>query len=158
VKGQIIRLQIPEALKPFLSRTVRGVVRSNQAYLVPRAHGEVVLGATTEEQGYDTQVTAGGVYELLRDARALVPGITELPLIETRAALRPGSPDNAPMIGQTVLPGLVVATGHYRHGVLLTPATSDAVAELLATGTVPEVVEPFSPRRFETRPSERAAR
>jgi glycine oxidase len=150
IKGQIMRLQVPETSRPFLSHNIRGVVRSNQAYLVPRAHGELVIGATTEELGYDTQVTAGGVYELLRDARSLVPGITELPLVETRAALRPGSPDNAPMIGETTLPGLIVATGHYRHGVLLTPATSDAVAELLATGSVPDVAKPFSPRRFGT--------
>jgi glycine oxidase len=149
IKGQIIRLQVPKVSEPFLSRTIRGVVQSNHAYLVPRAHGELVIGATTEELGYDTNVTAGGVYELLRDARALVPGITELPLVETRAALRPGSPDNAPMIGPTALPGLVVATGHYRHGVLLTPATADAVAELLATGEVPASVAAFSPRRFD---------
>ena len=148
VKGQILRLAVPDALKPFLSRTVRGVVQSNHAYLVPRAHGELVLGATSEEQGFDTQVTGGGVYELLRDAHALVPGITELPLVETRAALRPGSPDNAPLIGPSALPGLVVATGHYRHGVLLAPATADAVAEILATGRTPELVERFSPARF----------
>ncbi|GAA2045533.1 glycine oxidase ThiO [Catenulispora yoronensis] len=148
VKGQILRLAVPEVYKPFLTHTVRGVVRSNHAYLVPRAHGELVLGATTEEQDYDTSVTAGGVYELLRDARALVPGITELPLLETRAALRPGSPDNAPLIGPTALPGLLAATGHYRHGVLLTPATAEAMAEILATGSVPDLAEPFSPLRF----------
>ncbi|GAA1993452.1 glycine oxidase ThiO [Catenulispora subtropica] len=148
VKGQILRLAVPEVYRPFLTHTVRGVVRSNHAYLVPRAHGELVLGATTEEQDYDTAVTAGGVYELLRDARALIPGITELPLVETRAALRPGSPDNAPVIGPTALPGLLAATGHYRHGVLLTPATADAVAEILATGEIPDVVAPFSPLRF----------
>jgi len=148
VKGQILRLAVPDVFKPFLSRTVRYVVRNNHAYLVPREHGELVLGATVEEQDYDTAVTAGGVYELLRDARELVPGITELPLIETLAALRPGTPDNAPLIGPTALPGLLYATGHYRHGVLLTPATADGVAEILATGTVPEALAPFSPRRF----------
>ena len=149
IKGQILRLSVPESSRPFLIHNIRGVVRSNHAYLVPRAHGELVIGATTEELGYDTTVTAGGVYELLRDARALVPGITELPLVESRAALRPGSPDNAPMIGPTVLPGLIVATGHYRHGVLLTAATADAVAHLLATGDVPEDIKVFSPQRFE---------
>ncbi|MBS2536846.1 glycine oxidase ThiO [Catenulispora sp. NF23] len=148
IKGQILRLAVPEVFRPFVSRTVRYVVRNNQAYLVPRAHGELVLGATVEEQDYDTTVTAGGVYELLRDARELVPGITELPLIETRAALRPGTPDNAPMIGPTALPGLLYATGHYRHGVLLTPATADGMAEILATGEVPEALAPFSPQRF----------
>jgi glycine oxidase len=148
IKGQILRLAVPEVFKPFLSHTVRYVARGNHAYLVPRAHGELVLGATVEEQDYDTTVTAGGVYELLRDARELVPGITELPLIETRAALRPGTPDNAPMIGPTALPGLLYATGHYRHGVLLTPATADGMAAILATGEVPEALAPFSPQRF----------
>lgn len=158
VKGQILRLAVPELLRPFLSRTIRGVVRSNHAYLVPRAHGELVLGATSEEQDFDTTVTAGGVYELLRDARQLVPGITELPLVETRAALRPGSPDNAPLIGPSVLPGLVVATGHYRNGVLLTPTTADAIGEYLAEGTLPEVVRAFGPGRFQNAVRERAAR
>jgi glycine oxidase len=93
-------------------------------------------------------VTAGGVYELLRDAHELVPGITELPLVETGAGLRPGSPDNAPLLGPTALPGLVAATGHHRNGVLLTPVTADLVAAYLATGGVPELAEPFSPSRF----------
>ncbi|MFE6865149.1 glycine oxidase ThiO [Kitasatospora sp. NPDC057692] len=148
VKGQVLRLSVPEAYRPFLSRNVRAVVRGGHVYLVPRENGELVVGATTEEQGYDTTVTAGGVYELLRDAHELVPGITELPLVETCAGLRPGSPDNAPLLGPTALPGLVAATGHYRNGVLLTPVTGDLVAEYLATGTLPELARPFSPTRF----------
>ncbi|MFB7471107.1 glycine oxidase ThiO [Kitasatospora sp. NPDC056184] len=148
VKGQVLRLSVPEAYRPFLSRNVRAVVRGGHLYLVPRENGELVVGATTEEQGYDTTVTAGGVYELLRDAHELVPGITELPLVETCAGLRPGSPDNAPLLGPTALPGLVAATGHYRNGVLLTPVTGDLVAEYLATGTLPELARPFSPTRF----------
>ena len=116
----------PRRYAPFLSRTVRAVVRGSHVYLVPREDGELVVGATSEEQGFDTTVTAGGVYELLRDAHELVPGITELPLVETRAGLRPGSPDNAPLLGPTALPGLLLATGHYRNGVLLTPVTGDA--------------------------------
>ena len=74
---------------------------------------------------------AGAVRELLRDARTLVPGVDELELVETMAALRPGSPDNAPIIGRTRIDGLIVATGHYRNGVLLTPLTADLVAELV---------------------------
>ncbi|MFD7577625.1 glycine oxidase ThiO [Kitasatospora sp. NPDC059811] len=148
VKGQILRLRIPEAYRPFLSRNVRAVVRGQHLYLVPRENGELVIGATTEEQGYDTTVTAGGVYELLRDAHELVPGITELPLLETSAGLRPGSPDNAPLLGPTALPGLVAATGHYRNGVLLTPVTADLLAEYLATGELPELAQPFTPTRF----------
>ncbi|MCF2531267.1 glycine oxidase ThiO [Yinghuangia soli] len=151
VKGEILRLRVPEPYAPFLSRNVRGVVKGGSMYLVPRADGELVVGATEHELS-DTEVTAGGVYELLRDARELVPGITELPLVEAFAGLRPGSPDNAPVIGATALDGLIAATGHYRHGILLTPVTADAVAELLAAGTVPEVVRPWGPQRFAAGP------
>ncbi|GAA2649374.1 glycine oxidase ThiO [Streptomyces lunalinharesii] len=155
VKGQVLRLRLPDRLpggQPFLSRTVRAVVRGNPLYLVPRESGELVLGATSEELGWDTTVTAGGVYELLRDAHELVPGLTELPLVESRAGLRPGSPDNAPLLGPTELPGLHLATGHFRNGVLLTPVTGDVLAEVLATGTVPEEARPFSPTRFSPAP------
>ncbi|MCX5334772.1 MULTISPECIES: glycine oxidase ThiO [unclassified Streptomyces] len=148
VKGQVLRLTVPQRYAPFLNRTVRAVVRGSQVYLVPRENGELVIGATSEEQGWDTTVTAGGVYELLRDAHELVPGITELPLTETRAGLRPGSPDNAPLLGPTELPGLLLATGHYRNGVLLTPVTGDAMAHVLTTGELPDEVRPFTPRRF----------
>ncbi|MHB9754244.1 glycine oxidase ThiO [Streptomyces sp. BYX5S] len=148
VKGQVLRLTVPKRYAPFLSRTVRAVVRGGNLYLVPRVNGELVVGATSEELGWDTTVTAGGVYELLRDAHELVPGITELPLTETRAGLRPGSPDNAPLLGPTALPGLLLATGHYRNGVLLTPVTGDAMAHVLTTGELPEEARPFTPKRF----------
>ncbi|HEX5567052.1 MAG TPA: glycine oxidase ThiO [Streptomyces sp.] len=148
VKGQVLRLRVPAPYAPFLSRTVRAVVRGSHVYLVPRVDGELVLGATSEERGWDTTVTAGGVYELLRDAHELVPGITELPLVETRAGLRPGTPDNAPLLGPTELPGLQMATGHHRNGVLLAPLTGDALAHCLTTGEVPEEIRPFTPRRF----------
>ncbi|MFF3330822.1 glycine oxidase ThiO [Streptomyces sp. NPDC002888] len=150
VKGQVLRLTVPKRYAPFLSRTVRAVVRGSQVYLVPRENGELVVGATSEELGWDTTVTAGGVYELLRDAHELVPGITELPLTETRAGLRPGSPDNAPLLGPTELAGLLLATGHYRNGVLLTPVTGDALAHALATGELPDEARPFTARRFGT--------
>lgn len=148
VKGQIVRLRIPRGHEPFLSRTVRAVVRGGQVYLVPRVSGELVVGATSEEQGWDTTVTAGGVYQLLRDAHELVPGLTELPLTECRAGLRPGSPDNAPLLGPSGLPGLHLATGHYRNGVLLAPVTGEILAECLAEGELPPSARPFSPRRF----------
>ncbi|MFI5661380.1 glycine oxidase ThiO [Streptomyces sp. NPDC051684] len=150
VKGQVLRLTVPKRYAPFLSRTVRAVVRGGNLYLVPRVNGELVVGATSEELGWDTTVTAGGVYELLRDAHELVPGITELPLTETRAGLRPGSPDNAPLLGPTALPGLLLATGHYRNGVLLTPITGDTMAHALTTGELPEEARPFTPKRFGT--------
>ncbi|MFC5723167.1 glycine oxidase ThiO [Streptomyces gamaensis] len=148
VKGQVLRLRVPREYALFLSRTVRALVRGGPVYLVPRENGELVVGATTEELGWDTGVTAGGVYELLRDAHELVPGITELPLLEARAGLRPGSPDNFPLLGPTELPGLHTATGHYRNGVLLAPLTGEVMAEALTRGRLPEEARPFSPRRF----------
>ena len=148
VKGQILRLRIPATHAPFLSRTVRAVVRGSHVDLVPRENGELVLGATSEEFGWDTTVTAGGVYELLRDAHELVPGITELPLTGTLAGLRPASPDNAPLLGPSALDGLLLATGHHRNGVLLTPVTGDVMAVVLADGELPPHARPFTAERF----------
>jgi glycine oxidase len=147
VKGQIVRLH-DTSRQPILSRNVRALVRGRPIYLVPRADGEVVLGATSEEKGFDTRLTVEGTGDLLADARELVPRVSEIELVEVTAGLRPGSPDNAPMIGAGALPGLVVATGHYRNGILLAPVTGDAIAELLATGDMPSGFERFDPCRF----------
>ena len=145
VKGQILRLR---TRVPFLARCTRGLVRGAPVYLVPRTDGEVVVGATQEELGFDTTVTAGGLWELLRDARELVPGISELELAEVVAGLRPGSPDNAPVLGPLGVSGLHIASGHFRGGVLLAPITGDVMGEILATGQVPEPAKPFTPERF----------
>lgn len=147
VKGQILRLRC-DPRHPLLRRTVRGVVAGSSVYLVTRANGEIVVGATSEEQGEDTRVTAGGVYQLLRDAHELVPGLTETELVESWAGLRPGSPDNRCMLGPTALPGLVLATGHHRNGILLAPITADLVSEILATGEVPVAAQAFAVARF----------
>jgi glycine oxidase len=146
VKGQVLRLRTPTF---FLIRSTRGLVRGSSIYLVPRADGEIVVGATQEELGYDTTITAGGIWELLRDARELLPGITELEFIEVNAGLRPGSPDNAPILGPTALPGLFLAAGHFRNGVLLAPVTGDVMAEVLTGGELPAVAEAFTPDRFQ---------
>nr|WP_063792005.1 glycine oxidase ThiO [Nonomuraea pusilla] len=156
VKGQIMRLRSPQ---PLLGRCVRGMVHGAPVYLVPRGDGELVLGATQEELGFDTRVTAGGLYELLRDARELVPGVTELEVADMVAGLRPGTPDNLPLIGPAGVPGLVLATGHHRGGVLLTPLTTDLVLDALTaagggareteTGETGELAELCSPRRFQ---------
>ena len=127
---------------------MRGLVQGSSVYLVPREEGELVVGATQEELGADTTVTAGGVWQLLRDARAIVPGITELELVESVAGLRPGTPDNAPVLGPSALPGLVLAAGHFRSGVLLAPATADLIAEYLATGNLDAQAAAFDPQRF----------
>jgi glycine oxidase len=144
VKGQILRLRGPA----LLGRTVRGLVRGASVYLVPRADGEVVVGATVEEQGFDTAVTAGAGYELLRDALELVPALSELELTEISAGLRPGTPDNGPLLGPAYLDDLVLATGHYRNGVLLTPITADAITAALTDVEPPPVAAPFHPARF----------
>ncbi|WP_131742786.1 FAD-dependent oxidoreductase, partial [Actinomadura roseirufa] len=145
VKGQVLRLR---TRTPFLRRSTRGLVRGSSVYLVPRTDGEVVIGATQEEMGFDTRVTAGGLWELLRDARELLPGITELEFAEVSAGLRPGSPDNAPMMGPTALPGFFLGTGHFRNGVLLTPVSADILAAMLLDRPVPPEAAPFTPDRF----------
>ena len=141
VKGQIMRLRDPQG--PGL---LERIVRFEAGYLVPRGDGRYVLGATMEERGFDTTVTAGGMYELLRDAGELVPGIHELVVEETAAGLRPATPDNAPVLGRPAdLDGLVWATGHHRNGILLAPVTGDIVAGVLDGEAAPEA---FAPGRF----------
>jgi glycine oxidase len=151
VKGQILRLRATRE-GPVLKRCVRGVVNGSSVYIVPRSDGTVVVGATVEERGFDTSVTAQAVYELLRDAHRVVPGVGELELTEVLAGLRPGSPDNSPIVGPLpaeVADGLFVATGHYRNGILQTPLTADATASMLCGGPTPEEVLAFSPGRFQ---------
>jgi glycine oxidase len=141
VKGQILRLR---GAPGMLTRTVRG----GSVYILPRGDGRVVIGGTVEERGFDTSVTAGAVYELLREARALVPDVGELELVEASAGLRPGSPDNMPLVGEATTTGLILATGHYRNGYLLAPATADAVASALAGSAWPAATRPWAPARF----------
>ncbi len=126
VKGQIMRLRDPAG--PGL---LQRVVRYEGGYLVPRGDGRYVLGATVEERGFDVGPTAGGVYELLRDAWELVPGVLELEIEELLVGMRPGSPDNLPSIGRGTLEGLLWATGHHRNGIMLAPLTAELVAALL---------------------------
>ncbi len=126
VKGQIMRLRDPAG--PGL---LQRVVRFEGGYLVPRGDGHYVLGATMEERGFEPCATAGGVYELLRDGRELVPGISELRIEELGVGYRPGTPDNAPVIGSGALQGLTWATGHHRNGILLAPLTAELVTRSL---------------------------
>jgi glycine oxidase len=127
VKGQILRLCDPAG--PGL---LRRVLRFEGGYVVPRGDGRYVLGATVEERGFELAPTAGGVYELLRDACELLPGIDELQIEELSVGLRPGTPDNVPAIGPGAVEGLVWATGHHRNGILLAPLTAELVVEALA--------------------------
>ncbi|HWC35737.1 MAG TPA: glycine oxidase ThiO [Mycobacteriales bacterium] len=149
VKGEILRLRARPTGGDLPARSVRGFVNGREVYLVPREDGELVVGATVEELGFDLTVRAGAVRELLRDARAVLPCIDELELVETLAALRPGSPDNRPIIGATDIDGLVLATGHFRNGILLTPVTADLVVAAVTGSTRDaELAELVSPRRF----------
>jgi len=154
VKGQLLRLRHPEGMPPVLAHTIRATVRGADVYLVPRADGEVVVGATQEERGPDRTVTAGAVHDLLRDAMSVLPVTSELILAETCAGLRPGTPDNGPVVGSTGpfgLDGLLLATGHYRNGILMSPVTADAiVAGLTGQPPAPEW-GPFGPGRFAAR-------
>jgi glycine oxidase len=143
VKGQIVRLHDPSG-PGMLTR----VVRTAGGYIVPRGDGRYVLGATTEERGFDAAITAGAIFELLRDASELVPAVSELIIDELSAGFRPGTRDNSPAIGPGALTGLHWATGHYRNGILLTPITAQLVVSSLMGETLPELAAPFTPTRF----------
>ncbi len=152
VKGQLLRLRHPDGMPPVLTHTIRATVRGVDVYLVPRADGEVIVGATQEERGPDRTVTAGAVHDLLHDAMSVLPVTSELILAEMCAGLRPGTPDNGPIVGGFGIAGLLLATGHYRNGILMSPATSDAVLACL-TGQPPALEwAPFTPSRFAAPP------
>lgn len=149
VYGDILRLRVPPSLQPLLTHTVRGLVRGYAVYLVPRNDGTVVLGATMREDG-GSAVSAGGVYQLLRDAQQLIPAVSELELEEVLCRARPGTPDNAPLLGTVPgIGGLLIATGFFRHGVLLAPAAAAICVDLMEGKPAPPGLERYSPDRFE---------
>ncbi len=141
VKGQMLALQMP-------ANFIRRAIWVRDAYLVPRRDGRLLVGATVEEAGYDVRVTARGVEHLLRSALDAVPALRDFSLTETWAGLRPGTPDEKPLLGATLLSGYYAATGHYRNGVLLAPATAHLLAEALESKKS-EGLAPFSPLRFD---------
>jgi glycine oxidase len=150
VKGQILRLRDPEG--PGL---VTRALRYEGGYLLPRGDGRYVLGATMEERGFDPLPTVGGVQELLRDARELIPGVDELEIEELSVGFRPGTPDNAPAIGWGANPGLLWATGHHRNGILLAPLTAELALGLLdprpdSPGSEQSLLQAVDPGRFFT--------
>ncbi len=148
VKGQMLALQMEEGIDvKTVIRTVRARYPTS-VYLVPRSDGRLIVGATSEEMGFDTRLTAGGMFELLRGAWEVVPGVYELPIMETWAGLRPGSRDNAPILGKTPVKNLIYATGHYRNGILLTPITAYEITKLILTGEMSETIAPFQLERF----------
>ena len=162
VYGDILRLAVPQHLRPLLTSTVRGMVHGVPVYIVPRRDGTVVIGATQREDALagtgDAAVSAGGVYQLLRDAQVLVPAVSELELLECTARARPATPDNAPLLGRVPgsaqrpgdtgnIAGLIIATGFFRHGVLLAPAAAAICRDLLDSRTDPRWGS-LNPARF----------
>jgi glycine oxidase len=142
VKGQMLCVRMATPL------TGRILWREGR-YLVPRRDGRLLIGATVEEQGFDDRMTAGGLFQLLEQAREILPAIDDLPVEEVWSGFRPASRDDAPILGPSPLPGLIYATGHYRHGILLTPITAAGIAEYVAGGTLPIALRPFTAARFE---------
>lgn len=143
VKGQLLRLRGEPGV---LRHVIVGLADGRHVYLVPRADGEVVVGATQEERT-DRAITAGGVLDLLRAAIDLVPALAEFELAETIVGHRPATPDNAPLLGRHE-GRVVVAAGHHRNGVLLAPVTADLIAELVLTGEPDPLLHPFRPGRY----------
>lgn len=139
VRGQIVRLSGPALVKR--------VIRTSGVYLVPRLEGEMLVGAVSEEAGFDLSPRAGAVLELLREAWDVLPGVAEATFVETVVGYRPALRDNLPAIGR-LGEGLHVATGHYRHGIMLAPITAKLLVDGIEAGTMPAALEPFSPGRF----------
>ena len=143
IKGQMLALRMDPAA-PLLTH----VVWAPGAYLVPRLDGRLLVGATVEEKGYDTSLTAGGILTLLEAAWRVVPAVEELPIDEMWVGHRPGSRDDAPILGTGPIDGLIYATGHHRNGILLTPVTADSIAQLVLEGAADPAVRPFGIERF----------
>jgi glycine oxidase len=144
IKGQMLALRMdPEA--PLL-RHVMWLPRGG--YLVPRRDGRLIVGGTVEERGFDHSVTAGGLFTLIEGAWRAVPAIEELPLDEAWVGFRPGSRDDAPMLGPSGIDRLVIATGHHRNGILLTPITAQSISAYILTGRMPQSAQSFDPGRF----------
>ena len=148
IKGQIVHLKG----QPLVNR----VLRNSDVYIVPRAGGELLLGATEEEQGFDLQPTAGGTLDLLRYAFEILPGLYDLYVSEIDVGLRPAVSDHQPVLGPTESDGIFIAGGHYRGGVILAPATAYWMAELITTGSVPRAIEPFGVDRLVAQQQEAA--
>lgn len=143
IRGQIVVL---DRCPPLLSR----VVASGQCYLVPRAGGRLLVGATSEEAGFVAHTTGGGVHRLLDAALAVAPALADAAVVELRAGLRPGTPDGLPILGpDPQVAGLFYSTGHYRNGILLAPITALLLAEAITTGTTSTPLTPFAAERFD---------
>ena len=143
VKGQML------ALVATSRELLRHVIRAPEIYLVPRSDGRILVGATVEEAGYDKRTDAGTIRYMRQAAVHLVPALADARMLEAWAGLRPGSPDNLPLLGATPTPGYFVATGHFRDGILLTPVTAHVMAQMVTGGQPEYDLSPFSPARFQ---------
>jgi glycine oxidase len=149
IKGQMLAVQM-DVRAPILRHVVW---LPNGGYLVPRNDGRLIIGGTVEERGFDTSITAGGLLTLIEAAWRAVPTIEELPIAETWVGFRPGSRDDAPMLGPSGIDGLVIATGHHRNGILLTPVSAAVISNYILSGRLPETALPFAPQRFQRKPA-----
>ena len=148
VKGQMLSLRMNTA-NPLINHVIWGPMRNwGPVYMVPRLDGRLILGTTVEEMGFDTTVTAGGLMNILRGCWEILPSIVDLPLDEVWAGLRPGSRDDAPILGPTPIEGLIMATGHFRNGILLAPITAEVITEYILSGKLHEIAKPFTIERF----------
>jgi glycine oxidase len=148
VKGQMVCV-VPQAGISSMGPLIRHVVRTPEIYIIPRSDGRILLGATTEEKGFDKQVDPETIQRFVRSAVQVAPVLAETRIHDAWAGLRPGSPDGLPILGETALRGYFAATGHYRDGIMLAPATADAMTALITGGKVEVDLTPFSPLRFE---------
>ena len=153
VKGQALALAMDPG-QPLVTH----VVWAPGIYLVPRAEGSLIVGATVEEKGFDESLTAGGVFALLEAAWRAVPAIEELTIEDLWVGFRPTSRDDAPILGPTPVEGLLLATGHHRNGILLAPATAAAVSRCILSGDLPAPARPFTLARFADTPARPAPR
>jgi glycine oxidase len=149
IKGQMLAVQMDKRA-PILRHVVW---LPGGGYLVPRNDGRLIVGGTVEERGFDTAITAGGLLTLIEAAWRAVPTIEELPIAETWVGFRPGSRDDAPMLGPSGIDGLVIATGHHRNGILLTPVSAAVISDYILSGRLPEMALPFAPQRFQPKPA-----
>jgi glycine oxidase len=142
VKGQMLYVGMPE------KELLRHVVRTPKIYLIPRSDGRLLIGTTHEEAGFNKQTVPETIQNLYREALKLVPKLAEARILEAWAGLRPGTPDDLPILGATATPGYFVATGHFRDGILLAPVTARVMAQLMMGETPPFDLRPFGPERF----------
>ena len=153
VKGHMVALAFPDELAMSSEtreqrRALRHVLRSRWCYIIPRSNGRYVVGSTVEPAGFDKSLNVYRVKRLQDAATRLIPQFAEAKIAEAWTGLRPGTPDNLPLLGATRTDGYFAATGHYRDGILLTPVTAEVMSSLVLEGKTPVALDRFSPLRF----------